>query len=85
VQHWGGQFIAKQLQANLGVTPKTGAAFFNGYGVQTAKHWIVFCTILTDFAEQADRDEIIIASANKTFETLDGWLFPIPPTPINFQ
>lgn len=79
----GGQIIAKQLQDNLGITPKTGAAFFNSYGTQTRTHWKAFCTILTDFAEQADSDEIIIASANKTFETLDGWLFPRSLTHTN--
>jgi len=81
----GGQIIAKHLQANLSITQKTGAAFFNGYGVLTAKHWKAFCTLLTTFSEHEDGDEIVIASANKTFETLDGWLFPTPPTPLNFQ
>lgn len=76
----GGQIIAKQLQANLSVTQKTGAAFFNGYGIQTAKHWQAFCTLLTTFSEHEDSDEIIIASANKTFETLDLWLFPTSST-----
>lgn len=72
----GGQVIAKHLEANLGVTPKTGADFFNGYGTQTGLRWKAFCTKITKFAEQADSDESIVSSANKTFETLDLWLFP---------
>lgn len=75
----GGQIIAKHLQANLGVTPETGAAFFNGYGTKTGIHWKEFCTMLTNFSEQADSDEII-ASANKTFETLELWIFPTSTT-----
>jgi heme oxygenase len=72
----GGQIITRHLQATLGLTPETGAAFFNGYGAQTGAQWQSFCTILTSLAEETGCDEEIIATANRTFETLEQWLFP---------
>ncbi len=71
----GGQIITRHLQATLGLTPETGAAFFNGYGAQTGAQWQTFCTMLTDLAERTGGDEEIIATANRTFETLGQWLF----------
>jgi heme oxygenase (biliverdin-IX-beta and delta-forming) len=72
----GGHIITRHLQANLGLTPETGASFFNGYGAQTGAQWQTFCTMLTDLAERTGGDEEIIATANRTFETLEQWLFP---------
>ena len=72
----GGQIITRHLLINLGLTPETGAAFFNGYGEQTGAHWQTFCKMLTDLTEETSSDEEIIASANRTFETLGQWLFP---------
>ena len=73
----GGQIITRHLQIHLGLTPETGAAFFNGYGAQTGAQWQTFCTMLTDLAERTGCDEEeIIATANRTFETLEQWLFP---------
>jgi heme oxygenase len=72
----GGQIITQHLQINLGLTPETGAAFFNGYGEQTSVHWQTFCKMLTDLTEETSGDEEIIATANRTFETLGQWLFP---------
>jgi heme oxygenase (biliverdin-IX-beta and delta-forming) len=79
----GGRIITRQLQTQLGLTPDTGGAFFDGYGAQTGAHWKAFCTMLTDNADQdANKDArhaAIVASANRTFETLTHWLFPAAP------
>jgi heme oxygenase (biliverdin-IX-beta and delta-forming) len=74
----GGQIITKHLEINLGVTPQSGGAFFNGYGTQTGPHWLAFCKMLMVHAERSENTENIIASANQTFATLDQWLFPTP-------
>jgi heme oxygenase (biliverdin-IX-beta and delta-forming) len=72
----GGQIIIKHLRANLGITPETGASFFNGYGVQTGPLWLGFCQWADSRTELADCSEEVIASANQTFATLETWLFP---------
>jgi heme oxygenase (biliverdin-IX-beta and delta-forming) len=72
----GGQIITKHLRANLGVTPQSGSAFFNGYGVHTGPHWLAFCKMMMVHAEHSGSADDIITSANQTFATLDQWLFP---------
>ncbi|WP_147321215.1 biliverdin-producing heme oxygenase [Rhodoferax lacus] len=72
----GGQIITRHLQASLGLTPESGAAFFAGYGAQTGSRWKEFGAHLTAFALQSGAGDAIVASANSTFETLDHWLYP---------
>jgi heme oxygenase len=71
----GGQIITRHLQANLGITPETGGAFFAGYGAETGARWQAFGAMITEAARFCGADEIV-ASANRTFETLELWLFP---------
>ena len=71
----GGQIITRHLQANLGITPETGGAFFAGYGAETGARWQAFGAMITEAARFGGADEIV-ASANRTFETLELWLFP---------
>lgn len=70
----GGQVITRHLQANLGITPETGGAFFAGYGVENGARWQAFGAMITA-AERFGGEDEIVASANRTFETLDLWLF----------
>lgn len=72
----GGQIITRHLQANLGITPETGGAFFAGYGGDTGARWQAFGAMITAAAERVGGEDEIIASANRTFETLELWLFP---------
>ena len=72
----GGQIITRRLEANLGLTPLTGAAFFDGYGARTGGQWKAFCAMLRANAGESVRQDDIVASANQTFETLGQWLFP---------
>ena len=74
----GGQLISRQLRATLGLTPDSGAAFFSGYGPLTGTRWRAFCAFLTETAAPLDQDEVIIDSANATFETLGQWLGQTP-------
>lgn len=72
----GGQIISRHLNVSLGLTPESGCSFFAGYGQKTGSQWKSFGARLTAFATQTGRDDEIIASANKTFQTLDCWLYP---------
>jgi heme oxygenase len=76
----GGRVITRHLQNQLGVTPESGGAFFDGYGAQTGVRWKAFCTMLSthagDHDAHASRHAAIVAGANHTFETLTHWLFP---------
>jgi heme oxygenase len=71
----GGQVITRHLQSNLGITPETGGAFFAGYGAETGARWQAFGAMITAAARFGGEDEIV-ESANRTFETLELWLFP---------
>ena len=76
----GGQIITRHLNAQLGLTPQTGALFFSGYGEQTGSRWKAFGALLTAFAQRSggEDDDEIIAAANQTFATITGWMFPKP-------
>ena len=73
----GGQIISKHLSSTLGVSTVSGCAFFAGYGKHTGSKWKAFGACLTAFTTQTGCDDEIIASANKTFQTLDCWLYPV--------
>jgi heme oxygenase len=75
----GGRVITRHLQRNLGLTPQSGGAFFDGYGTETGANWKAFCTMLSRSADHSGdegRKVAIVAGANRTFETLTHWLFP---------
>ena len=72
----GGQIISKHLQANLGMGPETGAAFFHGYGTNSGQQWQSFREFITSNAEPMSQNDEIVLSANETFKTLTAWLFP---------
>ena len=68
----GGQVIARNLQAALGLGATNGAAFFIGYGDETRAMW-------RSFSQHVDRSaaldsEVAITSALDTFEKLRCWL-----------
>ena len=68
----GGQVIARSLQAVLGISATSGAAFFNGYGGETRPMWKSFC----DYVDRAPgiETDMAVATAIDTFETLRVWL-----------
>lgn len=77
----GGQIITRHLEANLGLTPLAGAAFFGGYGARTGSQWKAYCAMLQANAGESSCQDDILVSANQTFETLGQWLFPTHLTP----
>jgi heme oxygenase len=38
----GGQFLSRQLQRNLSISPASGGAYFAAYGSETMKRWKAF-------------------------------------------
>lgn len=80
----GGQIITRRLQMTLGLTPESGASFFNGYGVETGPRWRAFGATLTAVAQRTGGEDDIIASANQTFASIDEWLFPRSETRATF-
>jgi heme oxygenase len=67
----GGRVIAHALAKHLGFGPMTGAAFFEGYGVETATRWASFRVQLE--ASRWPRAETL-AAALATFVDLERWL-----------
>jgi heme oxygenase (biliverdin-IX-beta and delta-forming) len=67
----GGRVIVRRLRDRLGLGPTTGAAFFDGYGVETGAMWASFCEQLV--ASPWERAETL-AAAVATFVELEGWL-----------
>jgi heme oxygenase len=67
----GGRVIVRALRAGLGLGPTTGAAFFDGYGVETGAMWVSFCVQLV--ASPWDRGDTL-AAAVATFVELERWL-----------
>jgi heme oxygenase (biliverdin-IX-beta and delta-forming) len=62
----GGQYIARQVEDVLGLTPGEGDAYFRGYGEETGAMWNAFRQVLSEIPEEHSR--IVIASAKATFE-----------------
>ena len=67
----GGRVIVRKLRDHLGLGPTTGAAFFDGYGVETGAMWTSFCTQVD--ASPWPRAETL-AAAVETFVALERWL-----------
>jgi heme oxygenase len=74
----GGQIVTRHLHACLGLTPRSGGAFFSGYAERTGSHWKAFGVHLCAFAEDSGHEDEIVSAANDTFETLDRWLYRTP-------
>jgi heme oxygenase (biliverdin-IX-beta and delta-forming) len=70
----GGMLISRHIRENLGIYPESGGRFFHGYGCSTAAMWNDFRAGLLAFAAVAPQQEdLIIATARATFETLQRW------------
>ena len=72
----GGQIISRRLAETLGLRRESGAAYFHGYGLETAARWKEFRTAVAGVAPSLKADETL-AGARQTFITLDEWLAEI--------
>lgn len=73
----GGQLIARQVAAHLGLKANAGARFFNGYGPQTAHRWEQFLVYLEMHGSDAVVRDQAVSAAKTTFsrvrEVLDRY------------
>ena len=58
----GGHVISKHLEKQLGLTPGTDQAFFNGYGADNGPQWKRFVAALEDPAANLSEDEVVNAA-----------------------
>lgn len=70
----GGKILYRHVHEVLGLTPENGASYFWGYGAQTGNLWKSFISSLTQFVDEHDERDAVIASAKKTFTIIDNWL-----------
>lgn len=68
----GGRVILKNINAALGHTIENGAAYFGGYGGQTGSYWKNFLAQLTQYADQNNNADEIIAGADYAFNAISN-------------
>ncbi len=73
----GGQVISRHLKGKFDIDETSGAAFFSGYGKETGKMWNGYREAVTNFAENTENNDEIIAGANETFEKIGECLVKI--------
>lgn len=70
----GGRMISKILEEKLSLSADHGINFFNGYGPLTGERWNSFRKSLVDFAATTNDEDLIIQSANLTFQKFYNWI-----------
>jgi len=73
----GGAIIAHEVERRLGITAETGGAYFRSYGRDIAVMWKSFGAMLLE-ASSPGTDDIIVGSAQKTFDVMHHWLCEAP-------
>ena len=73
----GGAVIAREVERRLGLTPDTGCAYFRSYGRDIAGMWKSFGAMLMK-ASSPEADDLIVESAQKTFDVMHDWLCGTP-------
>ena len=71
----GGQYLVRDLEQRLGLTPDCGLAFFYGFGSQTGSKWKAFCQILIDEVRETDT-AVAVQAARSTFLAFKEWVAP---------
>lgn len=73
----GGQGIARDVHAALGLTPDTGLAFYTAYGDAHGRMWRAFRMVVEDWAAAGAVDpDAVVEGARSTFARLDAWMAP---------
>jgi heme oxygenase len=73
----GGALIARDVERKLGYDAETGCAYFKSYGRDIAVMWKQFGSMLQD-ASSPEADDVIVATAQKTFDIMHVWLCEAP-------
>jgi heme oxygenase len=69
----GGQYIARNVEKNLGLSEGRGYAFFRSYGDDVGRMWKAFKETVDKIAPTEMHDEIV-AAAEGTFRAFYEWL-----------
>ncbi|MDB4931159.1 MAG: heme oxygenase [Myxococcaceae bacterium] len=71
----GGQFIARHLEARLGVGAGRGGSFVRSYGPEVGPMWRAFGAGLEAHCpREPEQRDAVVAAARDTFATLGRWL-----------
>ncbi|QRM29796.1 biliverdin-producing heme oxygenase [Microvirga sp. VF16] len=73
----GGAIIAREVERKLGLNAETGCAYFRSYGRDIAAMWKSFGAVLLE-ASSPETDDLIVASAQQTFDVMHDWLCEVP-------
>lgn len=68
----GGQLISRHLEEKLGFHDGGGYRYFRSYGPEVGRRWQEFRALLLENSASGG-DDLIVASANDTFERLHTW------------
>jgi heme oxygenase len=75
----GGKIITRHLKEVLHLDETNGCSFFNSYGSEVGTMWRGFLDALARYTEHHGNEDVIVASACRTFEAMDQWLAaPLP-------
>ncbi|MEI8018804.1 MAG: biliverdin-producing heme oxygenase [Schlesneria sp.] len=69
----GGQFISRDLQSRLGITPEKGGRFFASYGPAVGSMWKAFGDTVTAYSTSPEIEDAIVDSAIETFAAFGRW------------
>lgn len=69
----GGQFIARHVEAVLGLEAGFGTAYFRGFGETTGSNWKQLLSIIESTIPESDA-AITVAAAKKMFRTFGAWM-----------
>lgn len=71
----GGGIIGRHLVRSLGVTPRTGGAYYHNYGVKRGPRWRSFRGALDTFGQRySDQQDAMCEAAFATFALMHTWM-----------
>ncbi len=73
----GGQFIARHVDATLGLKDGLGTAFFRGFGEKTGSAWKELLSIMESDIPECEADSTILA-ARAMYQTFGKWMTSMP-------
>lgn len=80
----GAQVLIRHFSRVLGISDEKGMKYFAGYGEETLLKWREFQKLLEESSQQgALKQDVIIRSAQTTFEQLHLWLKRSPSSRVN--
>lgn len=70
----GGQLIAREVHARLGINEWLGVAFFQSHGNGVGKMWMDFCAVVRRQVDSASKRTAVLNAAENTFVKFGGWM-----------